>query len=178
MSRTLTTTQVVEKGDYLEPGFNPASLTVAQLLGLLSFHDIKYPTPYTKTKLVQVFNDELKPQTPQLRQERLSRQHSRASDAGIVDGRTGKRIRAARSVRLRGTLHRSLLTCRRSKIRHLGRRTQRNLARSRRARTVAKDAARVEWPKKTSTQERTRPMPKKRVRMRCKSIRKSYTLKR
>ena len=100
MSRTLTSTEIIEKGDYLEPSFNPTSLTVSQLLGVLSFHEIKYPQPYTKGKLVQTFNDVLKPQTAKLMQERLSREYSHPSNEGILDGKTGKRLRVDRSVRL------------------------------------------------------------------------------
>ena len=99
MSRSLTSTQVVEKGDYLQPGFNPASLTVSQLLGVLSFHEIKFPTPYNKGKLIETFNSALKPQLARLLKDRRLRQCSLASTDGIVDGSTGQPIKEARSVR-------------------------------------------------------------------------------
>lgn len=99
MPKTMTATQVIEQGEYLQPDFDPASLTIPQLLGVFSFHEVKFPSRYTKEKLVQTFNDTLKPRVPQLLQDRLSRQHSPASDHGITDGRTGRPIRKASSVR-------------------------------------------------------------------------------
>ena len=98
MSR-LTTAQVIEQGDYLKPDFEPASLTVSQLLGVFGFHNVMYPSPYTKPKLVQLFNDEIKAKAPQLRKERLSRQNSQASDDGITDGLTGRPLNEGRKVR-------------------------------------------------------------------------------
>ncbi|KAM6500555.1 Man1-Src1p-C-terminal domain containing protein [Amanita muscaria] len=96
MSR-LTTSQVISLGQYLEPDFDPASLTVSQLLGVLGYHNIKYPTPYSKPKLVQVFNDEVKPRSAKLKKERLKKENSIASDEGIKDGLTGKPLTATRS---------------------------------------------------------------------------------
>ncbi|KAH8829179.1 Man1-Src1p-C-terminal domain-containing protein [Flagelloscypha sp. PMI_526] len=88
MSR-LTAADVIAKGDYLSPDFNPMSLTVSQLLGVLGHHDIKYPTPYNKPKLVQLFNNSIKAQLPKLLAERNPPE---PSDDGIVDGMTGEPI--------------------------------------------------------------------------------------
>lgn len=111
MSRALTSAQVIEKGDYLKPDFDPATLTVAQLLGVFGFHNINYPSPYTKGKLVQIFSDEITNKTAKLSKERLHRQNSQASDDGITDGVTGKPINEGRKVctipygRLRSSTH-------------------------------------------------------------------------
>ena len=99
MSRALTSAQVIEKGDYLNPDFDPATLTISQLLGVFGFHNIGFPSPYTKGKLVQIFNDELKPNAQQYKKDRLSRQNSQASDDGITDGLTGRPINEGRRVR-------------------------------------------------------------------------------
>ncbi|KAF9053636.1 hypothetical protein BDZ89DRAFT_1098171 [Hymenopellis radicata] len=88
----LTATQVIAQGSYLEPDFEPSSLTVSQLLGVLSHHAVKYPTPYSKPKLVQVFNDEIKANSAKLKRQRLKHESSIASDDGITDGVTGKPI--------------------------------------------------------------------------------------
>ncbi|KII88559.1 hypothetical protein PLICRDRAFT_161764 [Plicaturopsis crispa FD-325 SS-3] len=88
MSR-LTAAQVISLGEYLSPDFDPASLTVSQLLGVLGFHNIRYPSPYTKPKLVQLFNEEIKPKHKKLNRERLKKENSQASDDGIIDGVTG-----------------------------------------------------------------------------------------
>ncbi|PFH54389.1 hypothetical protein AMATHDRAFT_72877 [Amanita thiersii Skay4041] len=97
MSR-LTTSQIISLGEYLEPDFDPTSLTVSQLLGVLGYHNVKYPTPYSKPKLVQLFNDEIKTRSAKLKKERLKRQNSMASDDGIKDGVTGKPLAATRRV--------------------------------------------------------------------------------
>ena len=91
MSR-LTAAQIINVGEYLEPDFEPTSLTVSHLLGILSYHNIDYPTPYTKTKLVQVFNSEIKPRATKFKKERLKKENSIASDDGIKDGITGRPI--------------------------------------------------------------------------------------
>lgn len=97
MSR-LTATEVIAQGRYLEPDFEPSSLTVSQLLGVLGYHNIKYPTPYSKPKLVQVFKDEIKANTGRLSRQRLKAESSIASDDGITDGITGRPIGSASKV--------------------------------------------------------------------------------
>jgi hypothetical protein len=89
MSR-LTAAQLISLGDYLEPDFDPSSLTVSQLLGVLGFHNIRYPTPYTKGKLVQLFNNEVKTRASRYKKERIKQENSVASDDGITDGITGE----------------------------------------------------------------------------------------
>ena len=98
MSR-MTAAQIIALGEYLEPDFDPASLTVPQLLGVFGFHNINYPSPYTKGKLVQLFNDEIKPRSAKLKKERIKRENSQASDDGITDGVTGRPLNEGRKVR-------------------------------------------------------------------------------
>ena len=86
----LTTAQVINLGGYLETDFDPSTLTVSQLLGVLGFHNIRYPSPYTKGKLVQLFNDEVKPRASRYKKERIKQENSMASDDGIMDGITGE----------------------------------------------------------------------------------------
>ncbi|KAG6911498.1 hypothetical protein DXG01_014572 [Tephrocybe rancida] len=92
MSR-LTSAQVIALGEYLEPTFDPASLTVSQLLGVLGYHNIRYPTPYSKPKLAVIFNEEIKAKAANLKKERVKKENSIASDDGIVDGATGQPLR-------------------------------------------------------------------------------------
>ncbi|KAK7693594.1 hypothetical protein QCA50_003163 [Cerrena zonata] len=98
MSR-LTAAQVISLGEYLEPTFDPASLTVAQLLGIFGFHNINYPSQYTKAKLIQLFNEEVKPKGNKFKKQRLKRENSIASDDGITDGVTGRPLNEAQPVR-------------------------------------------------------------------------------
>jgi hypothetical protein len=90
MSRSMTAAQIITHGEYLEPDFDPSTLTVNQLLGVFGFHNIRYPTPYTKPKLVQLFNDEIKPKIKQFKKERVKKENSLASDDGIKDAMTGR----------------------------------------------------------------------------------------
>ena len=92
MSR-MTAAQVISLGEYLNTDFDPTSLTVSQLLGVLNYHNINYPTPYSKPKLIQLFNDELKSKATKWRKERIKKENSIASDEGIIDGATGEPIR-------------------------------------------------------------------------------------
>ncbi|KAI9458480.1 Man1-Src1p-C-terminal domain-containing protein [Russula earlei] len=89
MSRSMTAAQVIALGEYLDPDFDPTTLTVNQLLGVFGFHNIRYPTPYTKPKLVQLFNDEIKPKMKQFKKDKHKKETSLASDNGIKDGITG-----------------------------------------------------------------------------------------
>ena len=83
-----TTTQVITLGQYLEPDFDPNSLTVPLLFGILAYHDIKYPTRCLKKELVQLFIDRIKSRATELRMER-SQQNIDASVEGIKDGLSG-----------------------------------------------------------------------------------------
>ncbi|KAI0781018.1 Man1-Src1p-C-terminal domain-containing protein [Trametes elegans] len=89
MSR-LTSAKVIELGEYLQPDFDPSTLTVPQLLGVLAFHNISFPSQYTKPKLVKLFNEELKPNTRKYTKERIKRENSQASEDGITNGVTGR----------------------------------------------------------------------------------------
>ncbi len=86
----MTAAQIVVLGEYLDPEFEPTTLTVSQLLGVLGYHNIPYPTPYTKAKLVNVFNNEVKTRAAKFKKERSKMENSVASEDGITDGHTGK----------------------------------------------------------------------------------------
>lgn len=98
MSRALTAAQVISLGEYLNSDFDPATLTVSQILGVLGYHNIRYPTPYTKPKLVQLFLDEIRPKAAKFKKDRLKKENSLASDDGITDGVTGKLLSDATKV--------------------------------------------------------------------------------
>jgi hypothetical protein len=98
MSSRLTSAQIIALGEYLQPDFDPTSLTVSQLLGVLGYHNIAYPTPYSKARLVQLFHREIKAKAAQLSKERLKKTNSIASDDGITDGLTGEPIAKVHSL--------------------------------------------------------------------------------
>ncbi|KAJ7668594.1 hypothetical protein DFH06DRAFT_1126072 [Mycena polygramma] len=103
MSPRLTSTQIIDQGDYLNPDFDPSSLTVAQLHGVLTYHEIRYTPPYTKFRLINVFNIELKARADILSRERLESANVAASDKGIVDGLTGMAIGTRKKRGRKGT---------------------------------------------------------------------------
>ncbi|GJJ12172.1 hypothetical protein Clacol_006413 [Clathrus columnatus] len=87
-----SSTQVIDSGEYLEPGFDANSLTIPHLLSLFTFHQVKYPIPYNKSILVDTFNKQIKPRSEKFKMERLQRQDSIPSSHGITDGLTGKSL--------------------------------------------------------------------------------------
>lgn len=103
MTNRLTSAQIIALGNYLRPDFDPSTLTVSQLLGVLGYHNIIYPTPYSKLKLIQCFEEEIKHKANTLRKERLEKANSIASDDGITDGLTGKPLGKVRYVE--GLMH-------------------------------------------------------------------------
>ncbi|KAK2626121.1 hypothetical protein QTJ16_004383 [Diplocarpon rosae] len=68
--------------EYLQPGFEPSSLTVPRLRSILVSHDIDYPSGAKKTQLIQIFTDEV---LPQARQILRTRDHARRTSRGITD---------------------------------------------------------------------------------------------
>ncbi|KAM0720901.1 hypothetical protein Q7P37_003186 [Cladosporium fusiforme] len=57
----------MEDQAYLEPGFDPASLTVPRLRSILVAHGVDYPASSKKSQLVEIFNDNVLPQSRRLR---------------------------------------------------------------------------------------------------------------
>ncbi|PCH38229.1 hypothetical protein WOLCODRAFT_136117 [Wolfiporia cocos MD-104 SS10] len=97
MSR-MSVAQIIAIGEYLEPDFDPSTLTVAQLLGIFGFHNVLYPSQYTKPRLIALFNESIKPNAAQFKKERAKRANSQASDDGITDGVTGRPINEGKTL--------------------------------------------------------------------------------
>lgn len=87
-----TSAEIIAAGAYLEDDFDPNTLKVAHLSNILHYHHIPYQTPALKSKLVQIFRDQITARAPQLRLERDEVASSQASDRGIRDGITGRQI--------------------------------------------------------------------------------------
>ncbi|GME88819.1 unnamed protein product [[Candida] boidinii] len=51
----------MDNKEYLEPGFDPKSLTVANLRSVLLDHDINYPSSAKKSELVELFKEHVTP---------------------------------------------------------------------------------------------------------------------
>ncbi|KAH9836451.1 sister chromatid separation protein Src1 [Teratosphaeria destructans] len=67
---------------YLEPGFDPKSLTMPRLRCILVAHEITFPTSAKKQVLVNLFDDKILPQAHELRDARA---RVKRSSRGIED---------------------------------------------------------------------------------------------
>ena len=88
----LATSQIIAKGEYLQPSFDPKSLTIPHLIGIFAYHGVAFPAQHNKAKLVEIFNENIKKNAPNLMKQRLERQETMASEDGILDGVTGNPI--------------------------------------------------------------------------------------
>ena len=52
---------------YLEPDFDPATLTMPRLRSILVAHNVNYPSSAKKGQLVELFNENVRPQARQIR---------------------------------------------------------------------------------------------------------------
>ncbi|KAI4247525.1 MAG: hypothetical protein L6R40_001473 [Gallowayella cf. fulva] len=68
--------------EYLAPAFDPSTLTVLRLRSILFSHDITYPASAKKPQLIQLFNEELKPQS---RKILAARSRIRRTSKGITN---------------------------------------------------------------------------------------------
>lgn len=67
---------------YLEPGFDPTSLTIPRLRSILLAHNVNYPASAKKSQLVDLFNQNVAPQAKKIKSESL---RVKRSSRGIVD---------------------------------------------------------------------------------------------
>ncbi|KAL0938711.1 sister chromatid separation protein [Colletotrichum truncatum] len=72
----------MDEYEYLQPGFDPKSLTVPRLRSILVAHDIQYPATAKKPQLIELFNDEV---VPQARKILAKQARAKRSSKGIVD---------------------------------------------------------------------------------------------
>ena len=68
--------------EYLQPSFEPTSITMPRLRNILMTHDIQYPPSAKKAQLVELFNQELKPKANRLL---IERDRVKRTSKGIVD---------------------------------------------------------------------------------------------
>lgn len=70
-----------ESPAYLQPGFDPSTLRVAELRGLLLEHDVDYAMTAKKAQLVDLFNEHIASRAQRITDQR---NNVRASSRGIV----------------------------------------------------------------------------------------------
>ncbi|CAK7562678.1 MAG: inner nuclear membrane protein enriched at telomere/subtelomere region [Sporothrix epigloea] len=68
--------------DYLQPGFDPASLTNPRLRSILVTYNVHYPSNAKKPELIEMFNEHVAPQAKKILARRA---RAKRSSMGIVD---------------------------------------------------------------------------------------------
>jgi hypothetical protein len=76
-----------ESLDYLQSGFDPSSLTVPRLRSILVVHAISYPASAKKPQLIEIFKEQLLPQS---RRILASRARARRTSKGITDAESSQ----------------------------------------------------------------------------------------
>ncbi|KAI1465643.1 Man1-Src1p-C-terminal domain-containing protein [Daldinia caldariorum] len=71
-----------ESLDYLQPGFDAKTLTVPRLRSILVAHNIPYTSSAKKAQLIELFNEQVVPQSKQIL---AARARAKRSSKGIVD---------------------------------------------------------------------------------------------
>ncbi|KAI8954270.1 Man1-Src1p-C-terminal domain-containing protein [Xylaria longipes] len=71
-----------ESLDYLRPGFDPKSLTIPRLRSILVAHNVTYPSSAKKAQLVDIFNEQVVPQSKKILDARA---RAKRSSKGIFD---------------------------------------------------------------------------------------------
>lgn len=72
----------MDEMEYLQPSFDPSTLTMPRLRNILMTHDIQYPASAKKQQLVEIFTHELKPKARKLL---AARDRVRRTSEGITD---------------------------------------------------------------------------------------------
>ncbi|CAG8973097.1 hypothetical protein HYALB_00007574 [Hymenoscyphus albidus] len=68
--------------EYLQPGFDLTTLTVPRLRSILVSHDVNYPSAAKKGQLIQIFNEDLLPQSKRILAVRA---RARRTSMGIIN---------------------------------------------------------------------------------------------
>ncbi|KZT59778.1 hypothetical protein CALCODRAFT_554068, partial [Calocera cornea HHB12733] len=95
MPPRLSTTELLTSLVYLEPDFDPSTLTVPQLTGLLQAHDVDTRPASNKAGLVALFNSEIAEDRERLLAKKRREQAKSPRSSGIRDGLTGQLVNGA-----------------------------------------------------------------------------------
>lgn len=68
--------------DYLQPDFDPASVTIPRLRSILVSHNIQYPATAKKAQLIEIFNEHVVPQAKRILDRRA---RAKRSSMGITN---------------------------------------------------------------------------------------------
>lgn len=73
--------------DYLQPGFDAKSLTIPRLRSALVAHNVNYPANAKKAQLVEIFEEQLRPQAKKILDQRAK---AKRSSRGISDAESSQ----------------------------------------------------------------------------------------
>ncbi|KAK6205848.1 hypothetical protein LQW54_008143 [Pestalotiopsis sp. IQ-011] len=73
--------------EYLQPGFDAKSLTIPRLRSVLVAHNISYPANAKKAQLVEIFEEQLRPQAKRILDQRAK---AKRSSRGISDAESSQ----------------------------------------------------------------------------------------
>lgn len=81
--------------DYLQPGFEPSSLTVPRLRSILVAHAIPYPSGAKKPQLIEIFTDNVVPQAPKILAQKA---RAKRTSRGITDAESSQESSTQESI--------------------------------------------------------------------------------
>lgn len=87
----------MDSADYLQPGFDPSTLTVPRIRSILVSLNIQYPSAAKKPQLLEIFRDEV---VPQARKLLAVRDRARRTSKGITDAESSQESSTQESVEL------------------------------------------------------------------------------
>lgn len=88
-----STLDSMDDQEYLEPDWDPASVTIPRLRAILVAHNISYPASAKKAALIEIFNTSV---LPQARKIRAQNARVKRTSRGIEDITTGRKGTGAR----------------------------------------------------------------------------------
>lgn len=88
-----STVCTMDDQEYLEPDWDPSSVTIPRLRAILVAHNISYPASAKKAQLIEIFNTDV---LPQARKIRAQNARVKRTSRGIEDITTGRKGTGAR----------------------------------------------------------------------------------
>ncbi len=85
-----TSQEIIDKAEYLQPGFDPSSLLVAHLRAILQTHSVAFPANANKAQLVTLFNSHIAPNASKYARANQSTAEIRSDGSDILNADTGQ----------------------------------------------------------------------------------------
>lgn len=95
----LSSQDVIDRGNYLETGFDPSTLTVIYLRAILQNHDVGFPSNASKAQLIKAFQENIVPNAKKYKKARTQNAAIPSDASDILDGETGEPLEPPRTTR-------------------------------------------------------------------------------